>query len=173
MYRSHNAGGDSAWSSTWSFTTVPAIADAPVLSAPSDLSTDVALNETLSWIAANGADSYQVQVSELSDFSTTVLDQNGITGTTATLSGLSNSITYYWRVLSHNAGGDSAWSSTWSFTTVPAIADVPTLSAPSDLSTDVALNETLSWNAANGADTYSLEIATDNTFTNVLILKPV
>ena len=162
---SHNAGGDSAWSSTWSFTTVPAIADAPVLSAPSDLSTDVALNETLSWIAANGADSYQVQVSELSDFSTTVLDQNGITGTTATLSGLSNGITYYWRVLSHNAGGDSAWSSTWSFTTVPAIADVPTLSAPLDLSTDVALDETLSWNAANGADSYTLEIATDNTFT--------
>ena len=118
---SHNAGGDSAWSSTWSFTTVPAIADAPILSAPSDLSTDIALDGILDWNAVTGADNYQVQVSELSDFSTTVLDQSGITGTTATLSGLSNSTTYYWRVLSHNAGGDSAWSAAWSFTTVPAM----------------------------------------------------
>ena len=159
-----NAGGSST-SEIWSFTTVPAIADVPTLSAPLDLSTDVALNETLSWSAANGADSYQVQVSELSDFSTTVLDQNGITGTTATLSGLSNGITYYWRVLSHNAGGDSAWSSDLEFHHGTCHCRCSDLSAPLDLSTDVALNETLSWNAANGADTYSLEIATDNTFT--------
>ena len=160
---SHNAGGDSAWSAAWSFTTVPAIADVPALSAPSDLSTDVALDESLSWNAVTGADSYRVQVSELSDFSTTVLDQSGITGTTATLSGLSNSTTYYWRVLSHNAGGDSLWSAAWSFTTVPAIADAPVLSAPSDLSTDVALDGSLEWNAATGADSYTVEIATDNT----------
>ena len=145
--RSHNAGGDSAWSAAWSFTTVPAIADVPTLAAPSDLSTDIALDGTLDWNAVTGADSYRLQVSELSDFSTTVLDQSGITGTTAGLSGLSNSITYYWRVLSHNAGGDSPWSSTWSFTTIPAIADAPVLSLPSDLSTDVALDEILSWDA--------------------------
>ena len=165
---SHNAGGDSPWSSTWSFTTIPAIADAPILTAPSDLSTDIALDEILSWDAVTGADSYRVQVSELSDFSTIVLDQSGITGTTATLSGLSNSTTYYWRVLSHNAGGDSAWSAAWSFTTVPAIADAPVLAAPSDLSTDIALDGTLEWNAATGADSYTVEIATDNTFNNVV-----
>ena len=138
------------------------------MTAPTNSATDIALYESLSWNAVTGADSYRVQVSELSDFSTTVLDQSGITGTTATLSGLSNSTTYYWRVLSHNAGGDSAWSAAWSFTTVPAIADAPILSAPSDLSTDIALDGTLEWNATTGADSYTLEIATDNTFNNVV-----
>ena len=166
--RSHNAGGDSPWSSTWSFTTIPAIADAPVLSSPSDLSTDVALDEILGWDAVTGADSYQVQVSELSDFSTIVLDQSGITGITATLSGLSNSTTYYWRVLSHNAGGDSVWSAAWSFTTVPAIADVPTLTAPINTATDIPLDGTLEWNMVTGADTYSIEIATDATFSTII-----
>ena len=111
--------------------------------------------KALSWNAVTGADSYRVQVSELSDFSTTVLDQSGLTVTTAMLSGLSNNTTYYWRVLSQNAGGDSPWSSIWSFTTIPAIADVPILTAPSDLSTDIALDESLSWNAVTGADSYS------------------
>ena len=154
--RSHNAGGDSAWSSTWSFTTVPAIADVPDLSAPLDLSTDVALDETLSWSAVSGAESYSLEVSDDMNFTNIIDSQSGLTDPTTIPAGLSNNVTYYWHVRSHNAGGDSAWSPAWSFTTVPAIADVPTLSAPLDLSTDVALNETLSWNAANGADTYSL-----------------
>ena len=100
---------------------------------------------------------------------TTIIDsQSGLTDPTTIAVGLLINQTYYWHVRSHNAGGDSAWSAVWSFTTVPAIADVPVLSAPSDLSTDIALDGALEWNMVTGADTYSIEIATDATFSTII-----
>ena len=113
----HNAGGSSTWSAIWSFTTVPAIADVPTLSAPLDLSTDVALNETLSWNAADGADTYSLEIATDNTFTNVVDTQTGLTGTTATPANLANNTTYYWRVLAHNSVGDSPWSTSWSFTT--------------------------------------------------------
>ena len=166
--RSHNAGGDSAWSAAWSFTTVPAIADVPTLTAPTNTATDIALDGTLEWNMVTGADTYSIEIATDATFSTIIDSQSGLTDPTTIAVGLLNNQTYYWHVRSHNAGGDSAWSAAWSFTTVPAIADAPILTAPLDLSTDIALDGTLEWNAATGADSYTVEIATDNTFNNVV-----
>ena len=83
------------------------IADAPVLAIPLDLSIDIALNDTLEWNAATGADSYTVEIATDNTFNNVVDTQTGLTGTSATPSGLLNSTTYYWRVSAVNTGGSS------------------------------------------------------------------
>ena len=144
--RSHNAGGDSAWSPAWSFTTVPAIADVPTLAAPTNNATDIALDGALEWNMVTGADTYSIEIATDATFSTIIDSQSGLTDPTTIAVALLNNQTYYWHVRSHNAGGDSAWSPAWSFTTVPAIADVPTLAAPTNIATDIALDGALEWN---------------------------
>ena len=102
----------------WSFTTVVGTPLAPTMSSPVNGATGVSTNLALSWNAASGAVSYRLQLSTNSSFSTALIDQDQLTGTSLTVSGLSGSTTYYWRVNATNAGGTSDWSSVWSFTTV-------------------------------------------------------
>lgn len=92
----------------------------PVLVAPSNGAGSLAVNPTLIWrkVASANSPSYEVQVSTASDFSSTVLDQTGITDTTVQVNGLINNTTYYWRVKATNNAGNSDWSNVWSFTTV-------------------------------------------------------
>ncbi len=100
---------------------------APMLISPPDGATQVSTSPTLSWSAANGATSYHLQVSANSGFSAIVTDQAGITGTSHTLNGLSNSTTYYWHVNASNSAGTSAWSATGRFTTTAPTASAPDL----------------------------------------------
>ncbi len=77
-----------------------------------------------------------------------VIDQLDITDTSSVdITGLSNDIQYYWRVLATNSAGDSNWSTPFNFTTLPTIAGVPVLASPSNNSTNQSLTPTLSWNA--------------------------
>ncbi|NUN10837.1 MAG: carboxypeptidase regulatory-like domain-containing protein, partial [Ignavibacteriaceae bacterium] len=114
-----NSYGTSAYSSVRSFTTAAGgtAPSAPTLSSPSNGATGVGIPPTLSWNASTGAVSYTLQVSTSNSFSSYVYNQNGLTGTSQQVSGLSNSTTYYWRVSSTNSYGTSSYSSVWSFTT--------------------------------------------------------
>ncbi len=95
---------------------------APTLLSPTDASTGIAIAPTLSWNAAAGAITYQIQVSSVANFATTVYDQSGIAITSAVVSpALLNNTIYYWRVNATNTAGTSAWSSVWSFTTSPIV----------------------------------------------------
>jgi hypothetical protein len=93
------------------------IPPAPVLASPSNNAVNVSTNPSLSWNASSGAEFYRLQVATSNNFSTTVADQNGITSTSFTVNGLSNSTQYYWRVNASNSSGTSSWSSVFSFTT--------------------------------------------------------
>ncbi len=115
-----NDGGMSAWSQVRSFTTIVSSPAAPTLASPPNGATGVSTSATLSWNASTGATSYALQVSTSSDFSALVVNQTGIVSTSYTGSSLLNNTTYYWRVNATNAGGTSAWSSVWSFTTMVA-----------------------------------------------------
>jgi hypothetical protein len=98
----------------------------PTLISPADIATGIAISPTLSWNASSGATSYQVQLSTVANFASTVYNQSGIATTSASVTpALANNTVYYWRVNATNAGGTSAWSSpVWSFTTT---ASTPTV----------------------------------------------
>ena len=102
-----NVAGSSSWSTTWSFTTELPVPAVPALSSPLDLATAVTISPDLSWSAAAAATTYAVQLSTVSDFTTTVLDQSGLTTTTTGAGPLANNTIYYWRVQASNATGSS------------------------------------------------------------------
>jgi hypothetical protein len=77
----------------------------------------------LSWEAVTSAASYNVLVSTVSTFASTAWSQTGLTGVSASVSGLANNTGYFWKASATNAGGTSPWSSVWSFTTTgPLVA---------------------------------------------------
>lgn len=117
-----NANGTSGWSSVWNFTTGncggPIVPSAPNLQAPSNGATDTSCTPTLDWSDSAGAESYTVQVSTTSDFTSTLINQT-VTTSAYTIPGgtLASTTPYYWRVNASNAAGTSSWSSVWNFTT--------------------------------------------------------
>ncbi|MDD5673200.1 MAG: fibronectin type III domain-containing protein [Chitinivibrionales bacterium] len=160
-----NASGTSAWCAIWSFTTIVAAPAAPALISPANAATGVAVNPTLGWNASAGASSYSLQVATDAGFSSKIVDQNGLVGVSYNATGLTNNTSYYWRVNATNAGGTSAWSSAWSFTTANGITQVPSapfLSSPATGSAGLALTPTFTWNATAGATSYSLQVSTDS-----------
>src|SRR5690606_21593012 len=163
--RSVNDGVVSEYSIHRSFYTLPLLDAVPILVSPDDEATLVELDENLTWNAVEGALSYDVQVSTDNTFGN-VEPINVTEGTSHQLTNLENETVYFWRVRSVNDGGVSEYSAHRSFTTIPAIAGVPTLLSPDD-GAIVALDENLTWNAVDGALSYDVQVATDNTFTNV------
>ena len=93
----------SAWSSVWSFTTsaIP-LPIAPMLSSPTNGAANTAVALTLAWNTVYIATSYGVQVSTSSAFGSTVFAQSGMTASTAMVTALANSATYYWRANAAN-----------------------------------------------------------------------
>ena len=83
----------------------------PVLTAPANGATGVAVNPTLTWNVSAGATSYRVQVSTSSTFATTIADTSGLVATSYTPNGLTNGTVYYWHVNATNSGGSAATTS--------------------------------------------------------------
>lgn len=116
--RARNPDGASDWSTEWSFTTSnPPPPVAPVLVAPSDGASGQPIAPVMRWRQSSGADSYSLQLSLVSDFSSLLVDECSLTDTAFVTSGLSYDTPYYWRVSATNVGGTSAWSPAWGFTT--------------------------------------------------------
>ena len=89
----------------------------PALSTPANGSIVRVPYTKLEWQSSSGANSYGLQVSTSSDFTTVVDEQIGIADTYQLVSGLKTNTTYYWRVNASNAMGTSTWSESWQFTT--------------------------------------------------------
>ncbi len=129
--RGNNINGPGFWSAPRGFTTVVSMAVAPALDSPINGATHISVTPNLSWNASPGADTYQLQVSETSNFATTFFDQSNIIETTADFIGLSKAMVYYWRVFAVNTGG-SRESETWSFTTVLPMDGQPVVVLPNE-----------------------------------------
>lgn len=159
-----NTNGTSTWSSTQSFATLPNPPNSPTLSSPADAAIDRPTSLSLSWSAASGAITYHVQLSTSAAFSSLVLEDSALSGTSRSVGPLSTSTTYYWRVRAKNSGGTSAWSSTRSFTTVPAASGAPNLSLPDNGEKDQSLTPDLGWSPTSGAVTYHIQISKSQAF---------
>ena len=145
-FNAKNAGGTSAYSNVFSFTTVPATSGVPALTAPSDGATGIAIAPTLTWGTVTGAATYRVQLSTISTFATTVVDDSTLTVGTKAITGLANSTVYYWRANAKNSGGTSAWAVAYSFTTIVAApATAPSLTMPANAAIGISITPTLTW----------------------------
>lgn len=139
-------------------TVPPAI---PTLNSPAAGATNVATNPTFSWSAASNAQSYTLEVSTSSTFSSSVQIFN-TTSTSQAVSGLLQGTPYYWRVKANNVVGSSAYTSSRTFTTT---LSAPTLTSPANGATGVPRLATLTWNAIQGVESYEIQISTSSKFT--------
>jgi hypothetical protein len=140
--------------------------NAPLLVSPSEGADNLPEDVTLVWRSIDIAKTYDVQVSAQSDFSTTIINETGISDTTKNLNNLVLNLTYFWRVRAVTEGQtESDWSVVRTFKTV-GIPPSPILASPANNAVDQPMSITFRWNRAAGADTYRLQIATVSNFSS-------
>ncbi|MCB0280715.1 MAG: fibronectin type III domain-containing protein, partial [Calditrichaeota bacterium] len=162
-----NSDGTSPWSDVWVFTTADNIPGKVTLLDPSNSSTGVAINPTLGWQEISNAETYNLQISELNDFSSLIIDEN-ITQTTSQISGLKNSTTYHWRVNASNVDGTGSWSDVWTFTAIIAAPGQTALTYPANNATNVEINPVFSWNQVSTSEQYILQISNSSDFSSIV-----
>lgn len=155
------------------------VATAPALTAPANNSTGAPLSATLTWAAAPQTRDYLVELSTSSTFAT-IASSAVVTGTSHTVSNLSSSTQYYWRVSARNfcaspttfldggfqngfedpTPGSSATSSVFTFTTQAGPGDCNT-GTPTVVFSDNMESGATGWvtSAATGASVWALSNA--------------
>jgi len=121
--RAHNDFGWGRFSEVRSFFVFQKVPASPMLISPPDSAFGISTSPILSWNPSLGADSFALQLSDTSDFSRFVVNEDSLTETALEVTGLSNNVTYYWRVNATNDLGTSEWSDVWSFTTLVTTID--------------------------------------------------
>jgi hypothetical protein len=168
-----NDNGDGVYSQAWSFATAGNVQlpDVPILTLPLDKAINIPLNQLLQWATATGAVTYNLQVSETSDFAVPTINLTGLTATSQTVSTLSNSQLYWWRVQSVNTAGTSAWSNPRQFTTVAAQNPLlaPMLITPANNAKAQPLTTQGTWQSVIDATLYKVEYADNAAFTNSML----
>lgn len=89
----------------------------PVLISPVNEAVNLSLPVTVKWNSNDVAETFHLQVSQYSDFSSTFIDISDITDTLLTLEDLETGKTYYWRVRAANKMGPGDWSEIRNLTT--------------------------------------------------------
>lgn len=147
------------------------IPQAPNLLQPANGANNVSLTTALLWDTVQYANTYQVQISQDTGFSSSVLDSANIVLNTINVpSGtLQNNEIYYWRVRASNPGATGNWSSRFSFRTIVALPNAPNLLLPPNGASNVPLNPLFDWDSTSPADYYRLQATVDSTFSSVQI----
>lgn len=134
-------------------------------------------DQTFSWSAISNG-SYDLEISDNSNFSTTIYRVAGLTTNSTTLDfaalNLTSGNTYYWRVLSSQPGKLQATSDVASFKApVRTAAPAPQLVAPAD-GEEFDSEITFSWSLTdNNVTSYTLQIADSKNFSNIITSKDV
>jgi hypothetical protein len=148
------------------FITAQVKLESPVLSAPSDGSTNQMPDVVLNWNAVIGASAYELQVSEDAEFETIVLDS--ITEFSAIKSKYLNfGISFFWRVRAmYDEGATSEWSDVWSFETFSKINLFRPQDASDDEHPDVLLrvNPRIGSADVTGVEYFVIQIDSTGTF---------
>jgi uncharacterized lipoprotein YddW (UPF0748 family) len=118
--RSANAAGFGPYALPFGFTT--GFPPSPVLVYPAMSAVGVPVSFVFRWASSQTANSYRMQLSKSTEFTTTVVDSGGLTDTTLAVAALENFRPYFWRVRATNGIGTSGWSSVNSFRTEQFVA---------------------------------------------------
>lgn len=138
----------------------------PVITAPVDGSTGLAVNGNAAWTAVNGATKYRMQIATDAAFTNVVIEHSNIAITNQNYAGLNNYTNYFVRVYAGDADGEGNPSATVTFRT---ILGIPTNVSPANNSFAQPLAGNLTWTAVTGATTYNVQISTNATFTNIIV----
>lgn len=107
---------DPSFSEIDSFKTVLRVPEIPDWS-PVNGAENVKTTVKLVWASASRAEAYDLQLSLKEGFDEISDEVSGVADTTATIEGLKEGSTYFWRVRATNAAGASDWSAARNFTT--------------------------------------------------------
>ncbi len=150
------------WSPVWSFVTGLGTVS---LQQPSNHSTGIPVNGTLIWQEINGSEGYHLQIAKDYDFNNIILDEENLASRTYDYSDLESDALHYWRVRAHNSADTGDWSERWDFATS---AGAPVLVFPISGEGGLPVTGELIWNAAPGADNYTVQIATDENLDDIV-----
>jgi hypothetical protein len=165
--RARNACNWGDWSTVRTVTVCSAPA-APTLASPANDAVGVEQPITLNWNDIGGVSYYQVQVDTDSDFVAAVVDHHR-TVSIDTISELTGSTTYFWRIRASGCA-TSSWSSIYNFTTaVCNLPDAAVLVSPADGDSGLTQPLTLDWGDAAGALSYRVEVDNDSDFSSTVI----
>ena len=177
-----DAIGSSLWSDTLHFVTLPLAPGSVQLLSPVNDSTFFIENvPEFKWTSSNKADGYTFQLSEEDGFGTSAIDTmlSPASDTTFTLPDetLKADKTYYWRVQTKNAGGNSAWSEVFKFNTFPLAPAPVTLLSPEN-NAMFSYTDTLEfkWSSSSKADGYTFQLSKEEEWNTPVIdtmLSPV
>jgi predicted phage tail protein len=144
--------------------------DVPQLESPVNSATGIATNSILKWKSAANAQTYQLQVSKTQDFGTLISNIENLTSLQHSVQNLELNTQYFWRVRAKNSNGTSSWSSIWNFKTLASlpIPEIPKPISPINGGKDMSNTLFLEWEVVNGAKTYRVQVAKDESFTSIL-----
>lgn len=158
--------GKSDWSETYMFKTQLA---SPKLILPTNGDTLVPTKGLLQWEEVPFATGYVLQITTDPDFEFGITSYTLPKTTSLVYSGLTHSMTYYWRIKATEANSESPWSEVHSFTTVPEnFLTPPILIYPQNNTKNFRLSSKLIWLGDQSANTYQIQISTDPVFVNIL-----
>ncbi len=161
----YNSTDTSYWSDTYEFTTERKLV-APNLTSPTDEETSVAISSSFYWDPVQGADGYDILVSEEVNFTNSIINDE-VTGSNTYIpnqSEIKYNMTYYWKVRAKRNGGDiGPWSDVFWFSTDEL--NPPVLNYPADQAVNIPVDGVnLTWDNAEFAVKYYLEVADDESF---------
>jgi hypothetical protein len=160
----------SEWSVPWSFRTVLL---PPDLTYPANEATNLNYAITFEWDKAEGALTYDFNLSKSPVFTELVVGRTGIRGEKFYTSGLEPTTEYFWRVKALNDKGESIWSEVSSFTTAAEALDPPKLVSPEDGKDKMPVNKIfLVWNKVDRATKYTIQVADNKNFIRPIINQP-
>jgi hypothetical protein len=100
------------------FRTIIERPSAAVLVSPQNNAKGLVNPITAVWNKSLRGERYRLQVSDNANFTTLVVNDSTITDTSKVLPALANYTQYYWRIKAYNIGGESDWSTVFTFKTL-------------------------------------------------------
>ncbi|MBR9977875.1 MAG: hypothetical protein KFH87_07285 [Bacteroidetes bacterium] len=141
----------------------------PTLIAPVHQATGVSTQPRFRWYVFEGALSYQLQATNDVSLNEWTVQIDDIGTTSVDAPELAKNTLYFWRVRAVLPDGTSEWSAIWRFTTSGTTLAAPAHAQPLDGAIGIPVSMNLWWHAAEDADAYQLQVATDLTFGNIIL----